>query len=251
MNRQKGFAHVEALVLTLVLVVMVASGVWVYSKQRIVDGPASPIPTASKKAAEQKPTTTSDTSKAKQTAQDTPSTYVFSELGVSITLLPGWSVSKIKDDTGVSYEATSASSPLSISAFVSKTPAGFEGCINDDSMTSLTVNLLKPTHISGLFVYSDTANGLMITKGNVKFASTTKSLKASTIQISSLEVGSSYFFCRGDTPPLAWDVDFDNNTSNEDGVFVLDAQRNPDSNEISAKTVGYQDVVTMLETLTH
>ena len=242
--QQKGFAHLEIIIVLVVVAVIGALGWFVYNGNKLDNSPPAIVPGEVTAKKESKGTTPNEPTNP--TATD--KIFSIEELGVKLSLKDGWSAVKSTDTYGVSYLISNSASPVSIKAFVSGVPTGFEGCGDTDSyMVPLTVTVLENTGIQDVVVYGDTLTGISVASGKTQYASPIRSLKAPAIYVSDMKVGSSYYVCQSAHPPLSWTVDFDGKTSNQDGIY---AYNTADPNTVvTSETAGYNDVLEMLKSI--
>jgi len=239
---QSGFAHLGIIIVLVVVAVISVSGWLVYTSNKLDDSEPSIVqgdfPTK-KLPVEDAVTDTA------VTPVDTRVT--FGELGISMSLKSGWASVKSSDTFGMSYLVTNPASPIAIKAFVSESPAGFEGCMDDSEIQSFVVSLNEPTGVAGVAVYGDNLSGIAAVSSSTKYGMAIKSLKASEMMLSEIKLGSTYFVCQSAHPPLSWSVNFDGKSSNQDGIYAYNTVT--PNVVVSADTAGYRDAVEMLKSI--
>ncbi len=240
---QKGFAHVGAILLAAVVLAIGVSGWWVYSKNKVSNPEPDIVPT-------QKVIKKEDA----KTEESVVDSYHIEELGIYMDLESGWTVDKkvatTYEETRYTFasniEAEKLLDRVTIVAFRSVIPAGFEGCSADSDMTTIKVTELSDTNIDGVVVFGTDNTGIALAKKSMKYASSTKSLTAERLTIGELEVGKSYFLCTAASPPPSWSVDFDSDAKNQDGVYASAAEGD---GIVNSSMSGYDSVLKMLKSV--
>jgi hypothetical protein len=250
MSKQKGFAHAGVLVLLVVVLAIGGAGYLVYSKQRVKDTPAEPTPEV---ATQKKQTTNNGVAVGeKNPASTTP--YTIDKLGVIIQLEDGWTA-KPTSDTAESYVLliSKPDTDLAIKATAQTFGVGFEGCEATNSNTYIDVNTNEPSGIAGvnLFGYDGPSDRHELTLVSTSLASyyATENQSGKALLISDIKEGSRYYYCSSGTPPVGWSVDFDNNKSNHDGIYVTFSHEGGLSGQLSTYS-GYDDVLKMMKSVT-
>jgi hypothetical protein len=206
---QKGFAHIGMIALIVVVLVIAAAGRFVYSRNTVSD--PEPLIVSEQEASPD--TTTPQTKEADTSLTRLP------ELGISLNLPAGWTMSN-EDSYDVGYQITSVGKNLSIIASISTSPVGFDGCESQDKLALAKITTVQKTGVDNIFVLGVDGNGPVLASSGLSLGTVKKELNGDRIKVQDVKVGSEFYYCPSAQPPYGWSVDFDNNTGTIDEVRV-------------------------------